>query len=153
MRPGRLAPFQRAGGAARIVDHSHPGHATLGSGSTGALLTHARGIQTHVSARPAQRVALPLPVLGRAELHPPLQQFREPLARKPQCLLPRKMPLAAGPAMVIAADQFQLPQQADEALAAMGDELRVAAAMRAEAASSCVPAPFFAARWRLPPGL
>src|SRR5690606_11279636 len=73
---------------------------------------------------------------------------RETLMSELQGPLPRTVTRAALPAVVIAAHQIKPAQQTQKTLAAMRDELRITAALRAHAASSYVPAPFFAARWR-----
>jgi hypothetical protein len=62
-------------GAAWIVNHADVGHATLGFRALLSLLTHARGIQAHVRARAATRVALPLPRLLLAKRHFLLEQL------------------------------------------------------------------------------
>lgn len=60
--------------AARVVEHAHVGHATLGSRAVVPLLPDAGGIKADVSRRASLRVALPLPRRLRRESRLVLQQ-------------------------------------------------------------------------------
>src|SRR5665213_375961 len=51
--------------AARVVEHADISHAPFGFRSASTLLSHARGVETDVSAALPPRVALPGPGLAR----------------------------------------------------------------------------------------
>ena len=64
--------------AARIVDQAHVGHAAVGFGTVRALLPHADGVETDISATPAARITLPGPgAAGGVEGHLVAQQLSE----------------------------------------------------------------------------
>src|SRR6266571_4852107 len=94
--------------------------------------------------------------LGETVLHAQqadhlFRRRREPLMSQPQHPLPGELALTALATVIITSHQFELAKQTHKPLAAMSDELGIAAAVRAHAASTHVPTPFFAARWRRSP--